>query len=310
MIPVLVRAYPAPLEPTGTWAGAEWLDDPASYENYQRFGGGDLDRAAWAALDQRFLTLYRDALSARRGLDDAELLEIAAALTLNHTTHHDRRPPLAGALLDGDILCDIVEDLVPDIVPEAGDRILGPWADDAPPRALLAAAAEALMSVPLLVPDTLVTSRWLRENRGAGAARGAAGPGRRGFNPWLRAPAMLWRLGAGGGLTPLLPLSPRLAPPPDAPIRGRIAWLSGAPGDALVARAWPIDADPEGAWQLLGAIGLPAAPPLPALIRRLTLELWRTRRHERRATWEDLLRRRPEVLYRTCSRWCWMRETR
>ena len=38
------------------------------------------------------------------------------------------------------------------------------------------------------------------------------------------------------------------------------------------------------------------------------LELQRLRRHDRRLTWEDLLRDRPEVLYRTACEWIWMHD--
>jgi hypothetical protein len=38
----------------------------------------------------------------------------------------------------------------------------------------------------------------------------------------------------------------------------------------------------------------------------MMLELQRLRRHERRLTWEDLLRERAEVVYRTACEWSWL----
>ena len=72
----------------------------------------------------------------------------------------------------------------------------------------------------------------------------------------------------------------------------------------VVGRAVP---RADGRWMGLAALGLPEPPPARVLARRLKLEMWRLLRHERRATWEDLLRRRSEVLYRTCATWCWLR---
>jgi hypothetical protein len=50
------------------------------------------------------------------------------------------------------------------------------------------------------------------------------------------------------------------------------------------------------AWSCVAT--LPRAPDTDVLLRRLRLELWRERTRERRMTFEDLLRHRPEVLYR------------
>ena len=53
------------------------------------------------------------------------------------------------------------------------------------------------------------------------------------------------------------------------------------------------------------ALALPALPPLDVINKRLNKELFRLRRHERRANWETLLRQRGEVLYRLCASFCW-----
>ena len=88
---------------------------------------------------------------------------------------------------------------------------------------------------------------------------------------------------------------------PDGPVTGDVVPLVDAPVRAILARVTPT----EQGWHANGAIGLPAVPPVGALIQRLELALLRQRRHERRTTWEVLLRRRPEVLFRFCSTWVW-----
>ena len=50
---------------------------------------------------------------------------------------------------------------------------------------------------------------------------------------------------------------------------------------------------------------LPGRPPTAAIVRRLSLELLRLRREERRSSWEDLLRKRAELLYRLALGWAW-----
>ena len=54
--------------------------------------------------------------------------------------------------------------------------------------------------------------------------------------------------------------------------------------------------------------GLPLkrVPPVDMVTRRLRQEMIRLRRRERRFSWEDLLRERGELLYRTCFEWLWL----
>lgn len=77
--------------------------------------------------------------------------------------------------------------------------------------------------------------------------------------------------------------------------------LSDGPIAGYVARVVPLE---EGSFTIC-ALALPAIPPLELISQRLNKELLRLRRHERRANWETLLRRRGEVLYRLCASFCW-----
>ena len=117
------------------------------------------------------------------------------------------------------------------------------------------------------------------------------------------APAMLWAV-SEEGWKPLLPLSERMAPP--GPVVGDITPLPGVTDVvAAVARLHPPADGYEGPWIAEMAMGLGQLPPVAALRRRMTLAHWRLRTLERRSTWEDVLRRRPELLYRFCAAWWW-----
>jgi hypothetical protein len=98
---------------------------------------------------------------------------------------------------------------------------------------------------------------------------------------------MLW-VDHGGHWAPALPLAPALVP-------GGVA----ADGPAMVARIVFTASGPVPTCVL----ALPAGP--QHVERRLVLEYQRLRRHDRRLTWEDLLRDRGEVVYRTACEWCW-----
>jgi hypothetical protein len=73
-------------------------------------------------------------------------------------------------------------------------------------------------------------------------------------------------------------------------------WIPSGPGPRgiCVGRAYRV----EAGWAWSGCLALPRVPDRDVLLRRLHLELWRERRFERRASLEDMLRARPEVLYR------------
>jgi hypothetical protein len=109
----------------------------------------------------------------------------------------------------------------------------------------------------------------------------------------LRAPAMLWWTDP---LEAALPISDRWMP--QGPVRG----IPDVP--AFVGRIY---LTPEG-WHSCCVLPLPMRPDLAPIRARLRIELMRQRRFERRMSWEDLLRDRGEVLYRSLCEQFWLQD--
>lgn len=292
MIPFSANSWPLHSEASDPWAGAEWVPQPArGFENHRRFGG-QLGEPQYQVAEQRFMALLREILRGDSPRDSAELQELCGELSIPTALTHDRRDfkpapmPVAETLL-----CDVVEDYVPDVSCLANDRYLGPWADLRPDRPLRQAAASNAAFMPLLDGRASALERW------ANNAPRPPIPVRAAARSVRQAPPMLWLL--QDGWSPALPLAPQLTP--SGPVIGSWAPL-GTPTVAVVARVYPVA---DGSWRAFAAVGLTHLPPLPWLRARLELELLRLRRVERRASWEDMLRARAEVLYRSCASWCW-----
>ena len=118
-------------------------------------------------------------------------------------------------------------------------------------------------------------------------------PVRQTLRVMARTPPMLWKV-KGHTLEPMLPLGERFM------ARGPIAGLPNVP--AVIGRAI---ATKQGTY-LAATLPLMRMPPADVIHRRLWLEYLRLRRRERRLSWEDLLRERGEVLYRSCFEWLWL----
>lgn len=300
MIPNADDAWPLTLEAAEEWAGDEWLDDlPSSYSNYQDICG-ILPEPEYGEADRAWLERYREVLRGEVAADDPILARLSEELFLLGDRSHDRRPArVAPFAIPPLLLADIAEDYVPDAGLLAGDRFLGPWADTGPLRAALHAVAGNLSFLPLMDYGGTPRARWSH-----GVRPRPALDLRQAVHAAARAPVMLYAPRDDGAWTPLLPLGEHYTP--RGPVQAEIApLLPERPVEVVLARAYPCE---DGVWRAACALGLPEAPPLRALERRLDLELLRLRRHERRSTWEDLLRRRPEVLYRFCATWCWWTE--
>ena len=264
----LPRAWPLVQEDADPWAPDVWLEP----------GDGAFERA-WNQV-------------MRGDTELAELREIADTLGLTGPLRHDWEgaPPAAHVVTD-ELLAAVLEDFVPDVVPML-DVVLGPWADERPSRTLRIAAAAALSQVPIL-SDTISAMRaWA--NRPPKPDVGLRS------SVWTArdAPPMLWATSATEAWTPLLPLVSWWQPegPTDLPL----ARLGGA--ELAVARLYPCA---DGRWRASGALGVPAGVPIDRVHGRMEAELWRVRRDRPQATWEDVLRARPEVLYRSCATWSW-----
>ena len=92
----------------------------------------------------------------------------------------------------------------------------------------------------------------------------------------------------------MLPLGERFIP------QGQVTGVPDVP--AVIGRLIASKTGPH----LVAALPLIRTPPVDVIQRRLWLEYLRLRRRERRLSWEDLLRERGEVLYRSCFEWLWL----
>lgn len=168
------------------------------------------------------------------------------------------RPPPGGRLPSVADLVRIGTDHAPSLVAEGPDRVLGPWAIDAPRDVLLVATALAAFLVPE-DDDTTPVDRVLRESSGPAAA---------GLRAARWAPLAPWTVEpCGDGRVVVTPLLPMGAGAPAGPVAwGPVPAVAG--GGALVfARIAPA---PEG-WALVAGLALPAPPAgtLSSVARRL-----------------------------------------
>ena len=280
----LDRAWPETVSAGDPYAGDELLYDPSPHNDYcARVPDGTLDADEYDKWDRAFHLHYTAALDGSSPWSAPD--EAAAMLCVDDPIKLDRRPIKAAwtTLTDAD-LCDFGEDWIPDMALHL-ERVLGPFAELRPPGRAKIAAGAVMAFAPLIYPRVRAVARGMRNNPKPPADL------RQTMTALLLAPAMIYE-NRDGQLAPLLLQGRRICPeaplehPPTAPV--------------LVGRALPVDGG--GTW-LAAALPLPGAPPADMLLRRLTLEYRRMRRHERRLTLEDMLRDRPEVLYRTACEW-------
>jgi len=284
------RAWPEELRPEDPFAGDEGIADPATFEQYlQWVRPARLTEDEFLAADRAFLAAYFGILAGRRpwGATDAA----AHKLVVDHDLRHDLRParPAMAPIAD-DIICDLAEDWVPSLGLMAPPRVLGPWAMLDLPRRLRVLCGAVMSFAPVFPPSIRPMSR---PGRTKPKVDGAI---KSGLIAVLRAPMMLWKPGPGGTLEPLLPIARRS--PPEGPVTG----VPDAP--CVLGRAVQ---HPDG-WWLACALPLPTTPNPDILLRRMVLEYQRLRRHDRRMTWEDVLRDRGELLIRTACEWLWVHE--
>ncbi len=279
------------------YAGDAWLDDlPSSHDNHLAFSPEPCGPEEYETLDREFAERYRGILRGE-GTRDTDFDRLAHRLgVLGEITHDRRRPPEASVPVGDILLADLLENEVPDLGPIADDSILGPYADEGPGRALRIAAAAAIAFHTPMEYQVLALRHWERSRPRPPALL------RKSIKCVARTPAMIWEPQANGSFVPLLPLARGYLP--EGPVHALPALLHKGGHAAVLARVYPLQ---HQGWVASGAIGLPQIPPLKALQARLDLELLRLRRHERRSTWEDLLRKAPQVLYRFCTTWCWWR---
>lgn len=280
----LDRAWPEVVSAGDPDAGDELLFDPSPYDDYcSRVPDRPLDADSYAQWDRTFHLKYTEVLGGLSPWTAPD--EAAAQLGVDGPIKLDRRPiKSAWTTLADPALCDFGEDWIPDMALHLA-RVLGPFAHVNPPARAKIAAGAVMAFAPLLYPRVRAVARGMRNHPKPPAEL------RQAMTALLLAPGMIYEI-RGDRLVPLLLQGARICP--EAPLES----VPTAP--VVVCRALP--ADRGGTW-LAAALPLPGAPPADMLMRRLTLEYRRMRRHERRLTLEDMLRDRPEVLYRTACEW-------
>ncbi|MBK9365744.1 MAG: hypothetical protein IPN01_05405 [Deltaproteobacteria bacterium] len=298
MISVPADAWPLVVGAADEFGGQDWVNDaPAGEANY-RLLGGKLPQADFNALDDRFLRRYFEVVAGRLPHDDAALRQMAEALGLTYRVHFDKRPALpAPHALSERLLAELAEDYSPDLVMIGADRVLGPWADEPISREVRRYAASLAAFIPCMDEGGTAVARWSNLEPPPSVDDRAA------LRNIQLAPPTLWSVD-GDRWTPLLEIAPRRVP--TGPVQADFAFLTPCPARFVVARVYRLA---DESWRAFAPIVLPAAPSVDALRRRLTLELWRVRRVERRTTWDDMLRRRADLVYRLCASAAWRQRT-
>jgi len=289
--PAANTARPHTIAPLDPYAGDEALLWAGSHDDYLRHAARigvepELDVEAYAFLDLKFERVYRAILNGEAPWDAIDPL--AEALLLGQELVHDQRPPGVGLEPISDHqLADIAENQIPGVGLVGPDRILGPWADEPLPAWLRIQVGAAMVFVPELDPGVPSWARSIkRKPRPPTEIRQT-------LRVMARAAPNVWAV-SGDELTPLLPLGRRFLP--RGPVRG-VPDVPAVIGRVVHGRDGPF---------LVASVPLMRVPPASVIERRVRLEWLRLRRRERRLTWEDALRERSEVVYRSCCEWLWL----
>ncbi len=170
------------------------------------------------------------------------------------------RAPLGPSLPTVDDLVRLGCDHAPSLAAEGADRVLGPFALDAPREALREAVALAAFLVPE-DDDTSPVDRALRDVRERAVADGLRAA------RW--APLAPWRVRVAGDAATVAPLLPMGTGAPDGPVAWRPlpAPCGEAAPDLVFAR---LARGPDG-WRLLAGLAIPEPP--PGLLERLAAAL-------------------------------------
>jgi uncharacterized protein YbdZ (MbtH family) len=157
------------------------------------------------------------------------------------------RAPIAARLPTVDDLLRIGLDHAPSLAAEGADRVLGPYALDAPREALREAVALAAFVVPE-DDDTSPVDRVLRDLRG---------PAAEGLRATRWAPLAPWRVRVTGGTAEVTPLLLMGNGAPDGPVAWRALppCVEDASQDLVFARI----ANTPGGWRLVAGVAVPAA---------------------------------------------------
>jgi hypothetical protein len=285
------NAWPTERPEPDCWGGDEYLFDCSDYENHCAFTFEPYpSKEEYETADRLFMAQWIACVKRGEHQGNSALQKLGQQLGLPRTPRPDRRPPKISPIhLDPFQIWEMLENGVPDGVMVAQDRVLGPYSDESIHRNLIRIATEAYAFSPTADAGLPARKRWAQDLMRPTVENRAA------MRAIEHSPAMIWQVDDDGACKPMLPLAAPYCP--TGPIHGVTEQLPRCQGDALVARITPVQ---DGSWQITGGLWV-LAPPLAPLLDRLEFEHFRLSRHERRLTWEDLLRWRAELLYRLCA---------
>ncbi|MSP54886.1 MAG: hypothetical protein EXR69_04675 [Myxococcales bacterium] len=264
----------------------EALFTAGSLDNCRRYGGGITDPLRWEHEERRFHQSMLGVLAGIRSWDDADLLDSARLLGIDGPRHHDARPGrLADAVVNDELLCDVVEDAVPELMMLL-ERVTG--VEGMPARPPIGAVA-VLGFIHCGIEGTRPIDGWMDDETDRALVQAV--------RVIDDAPMSLWSQSAAPELgRSFLPVVPSLRPCPDDAV-----WASLP--EAFLGRPYRVSAPSGPRWAFSCVVPVTTRQArrhvASALTRRLTLELWDLRRTERRSTFEDVLRHRPEVVCRS-----------
>lgn len=243
----------------------ESLPTRIEYGNYQSFSGIPPEKQCSAAAYTALVGEFDAALAAWLSGDGplGKLESLLGPLGVQPGIKHDRRGLLVAPVeLPDSVLADVAEDEVPDAAVLV-ERVTGN-----PFSPLTVGILAALAWAPAMDEPRQAVDAWAEDETERSLVIA--------MRVIERAPPSVYVNGAS-----ILPLNPRMCPP-------------SVPPGCFVARAYPL----AQGWAFSSRVDLPGAPRAEPLIERLMVELWRLRLRERRASWEDVLRLSPLLVYR------------
>lgn len=253
------------------------------YETFQKLHPDSLNHADWLETDDTFQKEYRSCIEGHVFKDDT-WRGFCQKLHLQFELKHDScQILLAHMPLSNALLSDICEDHLPQIGLFVDELIFGPLTQKRLPNPMRQLAGAVCSTLPLLRHGhSAVVKLSTQRPRATEAIHGS-------LTAHQRTPFMLWKRTELNGAMPLLPIGEQYIPDsiveniPDSPYF--IGKIIKTPENFAVTCGMGIsDAS------LLQKILLP----------RLKIEWIRYQRYSK-ITWEDILRERGDVLYRTAS---------
>lgn len=277
--------WPIDTENVDPWSGEESVEIEGSFEAWKAKTGGT-DLKIFHELDRSFREKKKQLL--REGSPARLLHPEAEALGLKTNPFYDHHRLLPGdKRLTDELLGGIAEDMIPDIGLYAAERVFGPFGDLAFEKKELRMLAGAVLCFGGSLEHG-VTAAGRHGHRKPKPNKSVLGS----LAALARTPTCIWRIEADRSATPLISLSKRYKP------EGPVANLPET--EFMVSRILFTHDGP------VACCVLPLARIDPKPVQwRLLLEWMDLQRHSSRLFWEDLLRYRGELLYRSSCEWGW-----